>query len=651
MDTTLTDPLVGRLLDGRYRVDSRIARGGMAAVYLATDTRLDRRVAVKVMHPALADDAEFVARFIREARSAARLSHPNVVAVFDQGADGDAVFLVMEYVEGYTLRDLLRERGPLQPGAALAVLEPVLAALAAAHDAGLVHRDVKPENVLLADDGRVKVADFGLARAVAEASHTASTGLLIGTVAYLAPEQVEHGTADARSDVYAAGVMLFELLTGRQPFFGETAIAVAYRHVNDVVPAPSTCAPGIPERVDALVTRATSRDPDRRPADASAFLVALVGVRDFLGYRDVLPRLGTAGPGRGPGSGPGGPATLSGGRHTPDGPATLSGREGSGTSVLGSGTAVIGRDPAVPEAPEQPRRRRRWLYALLAVLLVLAAAAAGLAGWWFGSGRYVGTPGLLDLTYAQAQARTLHDDLHLRAGPARYSDTVPKGEVLAQQPGPERSVRRGSTVTVELSLGVLTRAVPAVHGETVAAATATLARATLVVGGRRSVYSSSVGSGLVISTDPPAGRVLRHGSAVTLIVSAGPQPVSVPGVDGEPVATAEQALSSAGLGYRLASAVYSTTVPRGDVVSQTPGPGSTLSIGSTVTLTPSLGPELFAVPNVTYQSVGAASATLRAAGFAVQVEQLPGGPGIVLKQSPPAGSMRRHGTTVTLYVF
>jgi serine/threonine protein kinase len=243
---TAPDLLVGRLLDGRYRLDSPIARGGMATVYTATDTRLDRTVAVKVMRPALAEDPDFVARFAREARAAARLHSPEVVAVHDQGTDAETgtAYLVMEYVEGRTLRDVIRDRGALPPARALTLLEPVLRALAAAHDAGIVHRDVKPENVLLGDDGRVKVADFGLARAVETSNLTATTGLLIGTVAYLAPEQVEHGTADTRTDVYAAGILLWEMLTGTPPYDADSPLSVAYRHVHDDVPPPSQVAPG-----------------------------------------------------------------------------------------------------------------------------------------------------------------------------------------------------------------------------------------------------------------------------------------------------------------------------------------------------------------------------------------------------------------------
>ena len=297
MDTTVRDPLVGRVLDGRYRVGSRLARGGMATVYEAHDSRLDRVIALKVMHASLADDDEFVSRFIREAHSAARLSHPNVVAVYDQGADQGHVFLAMELVRGRTLRDLIREHGHLSPRQSLEVLEPVLAALGAAHQAGIIHRDVKPENVLISDDGRIKVADFGLARAVTgHTSHTTASGVLMGTVAYLSPEQVERGVADPRSDVYATGILLYEMLTGLKPYDGETAIQVAYRHVHDDVPPPSQLVPSTPAELDALVARATSRDPEKRPADARKMLAEVSTTRRLLsdGELDTLgPALAT----------------------------------------------------------------------------------------------------------------------------------------------------------------------------------------------------------------------------------------------------------------------------------------------------------------------------------------------------------------------
>ena len=270
------DALVGRLLDRRYRIGPRIARGGMASVYEATDIRLDRTVAVKVMHPGLGDDDDFAQRFVREARAAAKLNHPHVVGVYDQGDDDGVVFLAMEFVPGHTLRDVIRKESPMTPARALSLLEPVVSALAAAHRAGLIHRDVKPENVLIGDEahgGQVKVADFGLAKAIsADTQHTATGGVLIGTVSYLAPELVVDGRSDARADVYAAGVVLYELLTGNKPHEGESPIQVAYRHVHEDVPPPSEVAPDIPAYVDALVARATARDRSQRPADAGVLL-------------------------------------------------------------------------------------------------------------------------------------------------------------------------------------------------------------------------------------------------------------------------------------------------------------------------------------------------------------------------------------------
>src|SRR3954465_117211 len=260
-----TDPMIGRLIDGRYQVRSRIARGGMATVYLATDLRLERRVAIKVMHGSLADDSTFKSRFVQEARSAGRLAHPNVVNVFDQGQDSDMAYLVMEYLPGITLRDLLKDYGKLTPEQTIDIMEAVLSGLAAAHKAGIVHRDLKPENVLLADDGRIKIGDFGLARAAS--ANTATGAALLGTIAYLSPELVTRGIADTRSDIYAVGIMTYEMLTGEQPFKGEQPMQIAYQHANDSVPSPGLRNPGVPVELDELVLWATTRDPEQRPRD------------------------------------------------------------------------------------------------------------------------------------------------------------------------------------------------------------------------------------------------------------------------------------------------------------------------------------------------------------------------------------------------
>src|SRR6478672_136319 len=420
VDRTVADPMIGRVLDGRYRVGPRIARGGMATVYEATDLRLDRTCALKIMHSGLGDDDEFAARFVREAHSAARLSHPHVVGVFDQGDDDGTLFLAMEYIPGHTLRDLIRKESPMSPAKALAVIDPVLSALAAAHQAGMIHRDVKPENVLLADDGRVKVADFGLARAIsAETQHTATGGVLIGTVSYLSPELVVDGKADARSDVYAAGVVLYEMLTGRKPHDGESPIQVAYKHVHEDVPPPSREIRGIPAYVDALIARATARDRELRPADARVLLHQVRRVRAALDEKlvddpeltaDLTPTLPVQRDveddyidyvREDPSTGSGQrvptiltPAQAAHGGRTDD------------TSIFGARPAAApparGRPPA-PRPVPRPRRSRRG--PILLVLVLLLAVGAGVGGWWFGAGRYVNTPGVIDMTAVSAKAK------------------------------------------------------------------------------------------------------------------------------------------------------------------------------------------------------------------------------------------------------
>jgi serine/threonine-protein kinase len=614
---TATDPLVGRLLDGRYRLDRPIARGGMATVYTATDTRLDRVVAVKVMRPALAEDPDFVARFAREARAAARLSSPEVVAVHDQGTDPSTgtAYLVMEYVAGRTLRDVIRDSGPISASRALALLEPVLRALAAAHAAGLVHRDVKPENVLLGDDGRVKVADFGLARAVETSNLTATTGLLIGTVAYLAPEQVEHGTADPRTDVYAAGILLWEMLTGTPPYDGDSPLSVAYRHVHDDVPAPSTLVHGISPAVDALVVRATRRDPEQRPADAGAFLAELMAVRATLpaAAMDTAPTLVV-------------PRPLS----APAKPAT----------------------PAAPAAPAaavetlKPRRRRRkGLVAWIAIAALALLALGG--GWYLGSGRYTHAPSVLKISRVAAEKK-LHDaGLKTKIGPTEFSDTVVKGLVLRQDPGPNKRVRKNGTVTLFLSKGSDLRAVPNVVGSTVTIAAANLKSAGLVKGAEILRFSNAQ-QGLVIATDPPVGKPLRPNSVVKLIVSKGPELIPVPDVQNKPEAEAKDTVNKAGFKYTTVQ-VFSDTVPVGVVADQSPSSGNAPR-NSTITLNVSKGPELVQVPDLNNVDRDEAVRQLEALGLRAAVTRFGGGKK-VHAQSPSPGTMVKKGTVVKLLVY
>jgi len=627
MDATLSDPLVDRLLDGRYAVEARIARGGMASVYLATDVRLERRVAVKVMHPALAEDPDFVARFNREARAAARLSHPDAVAVYDQGSDSGHVFLVMEYVAGATLRDVLRQRGRLAPGEALAVMDHVLAALGAAHAAGLVHRDVKPENVLVTADGRVKVADFGLARAMAGTTLTADDGMMLGTAAYVAPEQVRDGTSDARSDVYSAGVMLFELLTGAPPFTGDSPLSVAYKHMSDDVPAPSSRVDNIPPELDALVRSATSRDPAGRPADGRALHTALVQVRDGLGLHAAVPAPQVT------------PVSV-------DLTQRIA-RPDDRTVVAEGATAAL--PPLLPPGTDETdRRRRKWPFILAAILLL--AAIGGVGGWWLAVGRYTHAPSVLNMTKAAAIHKLDDAGLHWRWLSPAYSDTVAANHVLAEDPAGGSQVHRGATITLTLSKGPAEQAVPDVRGKTVKEAKAALRDAGLKYGGQQTAYSPTVPDGHVIRTDPPVGTRLHVGRTVDLVVSKGVRPVKVPDVSGEPLQRATQELTDAGFTVKTTED-YSDTTPEGDVVTTTPSAGTPVPPGSAITLVVSKGPHLYPVPDVTGDNVDDARATLEAAHFNVTTHAFPGGPGKVLRQSPGGGSMQKHGTTVTLFVF
>jgi len=624
--TRVADAMVGRLVDGRYRVERRLARGGMATVYEAMDLRLDRTVALKIMHPGLAEDAAFVSRFVREAKSAARLSDPHVVAVYDQGEDDGIVYLVMEYVAGRTVRDVLREYGRLTAEQALTVLDPVLQALDAAHHAGFVHRDVKPENVLLTDDGRVKVADFGLARAISAATSTAATqGLLIGTVAYLSPEQVERGIADARSDVYGAGILLYEMVTGSVPFAGETPLAVAYQHVNAAVPAPSSVRPGVPSELDALVARATARDADDRYPDAASFLGAVRQARRGL----PVPR----------------PFGV-----TEDQAATLVVPLASPTGVTASPvTAPVGPAATPPKGTAPRRRRRRGWIGLLAVLVVGALVAA--TAWFYGAGRTVTMPSLVDLTPAAASAKLAPLQLTLDSGTTDFSETVAAGKIISTDPKAGDSARQGATVSAVVSKGPERHAVPAVAGLSVDDATTAITDASLTVGAQTQVYDDKIPAGSVVTSNPAAAVKLKRDQAVALVVSKGPAPVPLPNAVGKPAAATTTALTKLGLKVTSTTA-YSKTVPAGSVVSMTPGAGTTVAKGSPVALVVSKGPPLVVVPDLYTMSESDAKALLRKLGLVPQVTYPVGVSPFnrVIKQSAKAGSSIPWGSTVEIQV-
>ena len=624
------DALIGRTLDGRYRVLERIAEGGMATVYLALDERLEREVALKVMRQHLVHDESFVTRFRREARAAASLSHPNVVGVYDQGRDGDHIFLVMEMVPGQTLREVLQAEGPLSPRAALDILEPVLMALAEAHHEGLIHRDVKPENVIIKDNGTVKVADFGLARAVSSQTMTSSSGVLLGTVAYLSPEQVERGVADARSDVYAAGLMLFEMLTGTKAFTGETAIHVAYQHVHGGVPAPSTRVEGLPPALDTLVATATARDPDDRPGDAGDFLDLLRQCRAALPVAALDAR-------------PEGEAA--------ERAATLA----TATTALPVGAAVAPREgdtrslavspPLRGVVLDAPPRRRHWWPAVLASALVAAITA-----WFFilGPGATSTVPALQGQPREQATSALRAIDLGAVVSEV-FDENAPKGEVISLDPAAGTNVRRGTDVDLVVSKGPERYAVPTVVGTTLAEAKLRIAEASLAAGPVTASFSEKVPEGQVISTKPEQGGELKKGTKVALTVSKGRKPITVPSVVGQGSQAAAKQLTALGLSVDATAQANSDTVAKGDVISQSPSDG-TLFKGDKVTLVISKGPVLVDVPNVVGQQVDQARTALEGIGFTVEVRKALGGFFGTVRLQDPAGGTAPKGSTITLTI-
>ncbi|GLX48272.1 serine/threonine protein kinase [Streptomyces hygroscopicus subsp. hygroscopicus] len=637
MDMTLQDALVGHVLDGRYRVDARIAAGGMATVYRALDTRLDRVLALKVMHPALAADAAFVERFIREAKSAARLDHPNVVQVFDQGTDGSYVYMAMEYVSGCTLRDVLRERGALRPRAALDILEPVLAALGAAHRAGFVHRDMKPENVLIGDDGRVKVADFGLVRSVDTV--TSTTGSVLGTVAYLAPEQIDQGTADPRVDVYACGVVLYEMLTGAKPHSGNSPAQVLYRHINEDVPPPSAQVPGLAPRLDELVASATARTPEARPYDAVALLAEAREARAALTGEqlDAVP-----------------PQARTVEHENAENRTSVIPRALTVPRPLpvnedddGDGVSRTARFRAAPVPP--PRRSRRLILTVaVAVLLVLGA---GTGVWYINSGQFTKVPPLLTKTETQARDRLKQAGLEVGKVKRAYDDTVERGTVISTDPAPGARIRDHDAVTLTVSLGPETVKVPDLADLPLAQARQRLKAAGLEPGMVTREFSADVDQGAVISTVPGSGTERHAGSAIALTVSKG-SPVDVPDVTGDDPADAEQELTAAGLKVRIASEQVNSPYDKGKVARQSPGDGDQAAAGDTVTLTLSKGPQMIEVPDVTGDSVDDAHQALEGAGFKVEEDR--GILGLfgdtVKKQSVEGGKTAPKGSTITITI-
>ncbi len=643
--------LVGKVVGSRYEVRALLARGGMATVYEAVDLRLDRLVALKVMHPHLAADPGFVARFEREAKSAARLSHPHVVAVYDQGEADGLVYLAMELIPGRTLRDVIRDYGPLTTEQALVFLEPVVEALAAAHAAGLVHRDIKPENVLISHDGRVKVADFGLARAVATSETNATAGVLIGTVAYLAPEQVERGEADERTDFYAAGICLFEMVTGQVPHGGDSPLSVAYQHVNSDVPAPSSVRSGIPPEADAIVRTATRRDPGQRYRNSQDFLADVRRARASLPtptpFMDAPAMNDTLVVGLN------NPAAAGGG---------LGYAPGAGSDVVTENDDGYGDYGDYRDSDEfadfnddeyEGRRPRRGLRLFVAIAVIVTIAGAGVAGWWLavGPGTYSPTPDVVGQTFDEATATLAAEGLAIEATAERYSETVPAGSVLTTDPAPGEGIAASGTVGVVVSLGAERYAVPDVRGSTPKEATEAIVSAGLASGGRVEAFDDQIPAGQVARTDPPMGDPVPVDTPVDLIVSKGPEPVELADITGKKQAVAIKRLEEAGV---QVSAVkeFSESVAQGRVVSMSPKAATVVDSGSTVKIVVSKGPPPVEVPDLIDRRQDNAVAELERLGLVAEIDD-----GAVTRlnrvfdQSPSPGELVPRGTTVILRII
>jgi len=635
----MIDP--GTIIDGRYRVLSRLGSGGMADVYLAEDRLLGRQLAVKVLHHHFAEDQEFVERFRREASSAAGLSHPNIVGIFDRGEWNGTYYIAMEYVAGRSLKTVVREQGALDPQTAIDIVTQILRAARFAHKRGVIHRDLKPHNVILDEEGRARVTDFGIARA--GASDMTLTGSIMGTAQYLSPEQAQGHMVSGRSDLYAVGIILYELLTGAVPFDGETAVAIAFKQVSAEPPPPSDCQPGVPAALDAVVLRALAKDPARRFADAEEFIAALQQVRQGLrgGASSVV--AGTlAG------------TVLAGGDPYLAPPATS---PGMGTVSTESGALLLapvggldGENGGGGLRSNQAARRRRWLLWASGALLLAALVVLGLL-LAFSPGQ-VRVPNVIGQTEAAALARLRRANLSPTAA-TTASAKVASGLVVSQTPSSGREVEKGTRVSILVSTGPGTAELPAVEGLTAALAVSRL-RAAHFKPTTQEQSSAKVAQGRVISTDPPAGLVVHIGSPVTVLVSSGPAQVHVPDVTGQSQTLAEATLTATGLAVGAITHQVSASQTPGTVLSQSPSASTALPSGGKVNLVVAQAPKGVAVPNVVGQSEVQASAALGSAGFtpktATATTTEPAEVGIVLNQSPAAGHRAPRGATVTISI-
>lgn len=639
--------LTGELIDGRYQLIRQMASGGMATIYEAVDTRLDRRVAVKIMHPHLAQDEQFVERFIREAKASAALSHPNIVSVQDQGWNQNgtpAVFLVMEMVEGHTLREYLNEQGSLPVSNGIKFLLPVLSALAAAHKLGIIHRDIKPENILISKEGRIKIADFGLAKGpLLGTTMTAESSIVLGSVSYLSPEQVQRGIADARSDVYSAGITAFEIFTGEKPFAGDEPIQIAYQHVNERVPLMSTRKSEIPTELDQLIYRATNSDPDARPKDAGEFHAALSAIAQSLDPSQKQMSLELDIP-----IAPMRPASKKPSRRE------RARAEKEKTVAINKNSAVEKNESTRRETTAQIKKRKKLSKRVRRNRFIAAglAIALGIFGWYVlvGPGSKVVVPSIVGATEKEALNTLSPLGLTLLISEKRFDEEIGEGQIIESDPAGGGKVDAGGQVKAIISKGPERYVVPMLVGLTPEAAVNLLAKLPVKVGELKEVFNDQTPKGFVISSSPAQGEKVKRDSTIDILVSKGIETLDVASYVGK---SADQALNElTDSGFEVDSVdQFSENVLAGAVISQVPSGGAPLPKGSKITLTISKGSQYVFVPNVFSLTENKARATLNDLELKVVVKKI-GAKKVkaVTNIVPKVGTKVKRGSTVTITV-
>ena len=625
--------LSGQLIDNRYELIRVIANGGMGTIYEGLDTRLDRKVAVKIMHPHLAQDEEFITRFIREAKAAASLSHPNIVNVMDQGWNQSgipAVFLVMELVEGQTLRELIASKGSFSVNETINYLSPVVSALAAAHQIGIVHRDIKPENILISLDGRIKIADFGLARGTnLGQTMTAEASVILGSVSYLSPEQVQRGISDSRSDIYSLGVMAFEMLTGKRPHVSDSPLQIAYMHVNEDIPRVSSVITNkgikVPKEIDELIFASTSRNPDDRPKDATAFANALRNIQIKFDPSKQQMSLELDLPVR---------------KEVP--------KPTKKNEVV---EVEVTREITKPVKREKVKREKRSRKGLAKISLVLAVAL-GFGGWWtmIGPGSKVTVPSLIGGTLTDASNLLKPVGLTSDVAKQEYSEDISKGVIISTDPAAGDKIKEGGVVHLTLSKGPERYTIPSVNQLTVEAATKMLTSIPVASPVVQEVFNDKIPKGYVIGTEPTSGSQVKRGAGIKIIVSKGIEQIALTNFVNKSGEEALNTLTAAGFKVKPIY-IFSETVPLGAVVSQSPSDAKDYPKGTAVSLSISKGSAYVFIPNVYSLSETKAKSILTALDLKVTVKRM-GTKAVkqVTAVSPKSGSKVLRGSKVTITV-